>query len=102
MSDKELAEVRKLEADTAHVYADTGVILPNEERKRLADDPESMYHGLDPDLEIGTPDDGDDLGEETGIGSRFQATEEGDDDTTADRITGLFDRVRNARGRDAA
>lgn len=102
MSDKELAEVRKIEADTAQVYADTGVILPNEERKRLADDPESMYHGLDPDPEIGTPDDGDDLGEETGIGSRFQATEEGDDDTTADRITGLFDRVRNARGRDAA
>ena len=49
MSDKELAEVRKLEADTAQVYADTGVITPGEERKRLADDPESMYHGLDPD-----------------------------------------------------
>ncbi|MGE8129021.1 DUF1073 domain-containing protein [Methylobacterium sp. NPDC080182] len=96
MSDKELAEVRKIEAETAQVYADTGVILPNEERKRLADDPESMYHGLDPDLEIEPPDDGDDLGEE-GVGSRFQA-DDPTDDTTADRVTGLFDRVQKARG----
>lgn len=61
MSDKELAEVRKLEAETAQVYADTGVITPAEERKRLADDPESMYHGLD-------PDDVPDLEEEVGEG----------------------------------
>lgn len=102
MSDLEAAQVRKLDAETAQTLADMGAILPGEERKRLADDPESPYHGLDPDLEIDPPEGGDDLidGEE-GIGSRFQATEEGDD-TTADRITGLFDRVRNARGRDAA
>lgn len=108
MSDKELAEVRKLEADTAQVYADTGVITPGEERKRLADDPESMYHGLD-------PDDLPDLEQEAGEGleaggtggsesllGRFEASEEDDAETTADRVTGLFDRVRIARGRDAA
>ena len=108
MSDKEMAEVRKIEAETAQVYADTGVITPAEERKRLADDPESMYHGLDPDdlpdlqaeAEEGL-EPGGEGGSESLLG-RFQATEEGDDATTADRITGLFDRVQNARGRDAA
>ena len=108
MSDKELAEVRKIEAETAQVYADTGVIAPAEERKRLADDPESMYHGLDVDDLPDLPEEeaegleaGGEGGSESLLG-RFQATEEGDDDTTADRITGLFDRVQNARGRDAA
>lgn len=103
MSDLEAAQKRKTEAETAQLLADMGAILPGEERKRLADDPESPYHGLDPDLEIEPPEGGDDLidGEE-GTGSRFQATEEEDDATTADRITGLFDRVQKARGRDAA
>lgn len=108
MSDKELAEVRKIEAETAQVYADTGVITPAEERKRLADDPESMYHGLDPDdLPALEEEAGEGLeaggegGSESLLG-RFQATEEGEDDATADRVTGLFDRVQQVRGRDAA
>jgi len=108
MSDKELAEVRKLEAETAQVYIDSGTLSPAEDRKRLADDPESLYHGLDPDdlpdlqveAEAGL-EAGGEGGSESLLG-RFQATEEGDDDTTADRVTGLFDRVQKARGRDAA
>lgn len=108
MSDKELAEVRQIEANTAQVYADTGVITPGEERQRLADDPESVYHGLDPeDLPNLEEEAGEGLeaggtgGSESLLG-RFEATEEDDADTTADRVTGLFDRAQKARGRDAA
>jgi hypothetical protein len=108
MSDKELAEVRKLEAETAQVYIDSGTLSPPEDRKRLADDPESLYHGLDPDdlpdlqaeAEAGLEAGGEGGGES--LLGRFQATEEGEDDATTDRVTGLFDRVQKARGRDAA
>lgn len=46
---KELAEVDKIKADTAQIRMDTGVISPDEERRRLAADPDSPYDGLDPD-----------------------------------------------------
>ena len=57
------AAVQKMEADTAVVLMDAGVIAPEEERTRQAGDPESLYHGLkgappeppDPD-EFGDPD----------------------------------------------
>lgn len=107
MSDKELAEVRKIEADTDQVLVDTQAISPAEVRKKIADDPESVYHGLDiddlPDLETEV-EEGLEADKEHGSQSllaRFQA-DDPTDDTTADRITGLFDRVQNARGRDAA
>jgi hypothetical protein len=108
MSDKELAEVRKIEAETDQILIDSEAIAPREVRKRIADDPDSAYHGLDvddlPDLEEETEEGLEPGGKHGGesLLSRFQATEEGDDDPTADRITGLFDRVQNARGRDAA
>lgn len=46
---KELAEVRKSDADAAAVYITAGVISAEEERQRLANDPESGYVGLDAD-----------------------------------------------------
>lgn len=47
MSAKELADIRKANADTAGAMIDRGVISQQEERERLARDPESGYQGLD-------------------------------------------------------
>jgi len=49
LNEKERAEVEKTGADTAQVRIDSGVISPEEERRRLAGDPSSPYDGLDPD-----------------------------------------------------
>lgn len=48
LSEKEKSEKRKIEADTDAVYLD-GVISTEEVRTRLANDPESPYHGIDPE-----------------------------------------------------
>lgn len=53
---KELAEVRKAEADTAAVYIEAGVLEPAEERKRLSQAEDSLYPGLDLSVEIVPPD----------------------------------------------
>jgi uncharacterized protein len=45
---KELAEIRKLDAETAQIRIDSGVISQEEERTRVANDEESGYEGLDP------------------------------------------------------
>lgn len=47
MSAKELSDIRKANAETAGTLIDRGVIDPQEERERLARDPESGYQGLD-------------------------------------------------------
>jgi hypothetical protein len=44
---KTMAEVQKIKADTAAVYINTGIIAPEEDRKRIAADEESMYQGVD-------------------------------------------------------
>lgn len=49
MSAKELADIRKANADTAGALIDRAVISPQEERERLARDVESGYQGLDVD-----------------------------------------------------
>jgi hypothetical protein len=49
LSEKEVAEVRKTEAETDQLYIDSGVIQPGEARERIAADHDSPYHGLDPD-----------------------------------------------------
>jgi len=56
-SEKEAAEIRKLDAETATTYIDGGVILPDEERARLAGDEGSLYPGLDLTIEIAPPAD---------------------------------------------
>lgn len=43
------ALVRKTDADTGAVLIESGALDPEEERKRIADDPKSPYAGLDPD-----------------------------------------------------
>jgi uncharacterized protein len=54
MTEKEKAELRKVEADTGAVLVETGVISQQEERQRVANDPDTPYAGLDiedmPDL----------------------------------------------------
>ena len=47
MSDKEVAEIRKMEAETDGMLIDKGVIAPEESRKRIGEDQESPYDGLD-------------------------------------------------------
>lgn len=49
LSEKEIAEVKKAEADADTAYVDMGAIAPVDVRNRLANDPTSPYHGLDPD-----------------------------------------------------
>lgn len=54
MDDKALAEKREIEARTAVVLIDAGVLAPAEERRRIAGDPDTPWQGLDaedvPDL----------------------------------------------------
>lgn len=47
MNDKELAEIRKLDAETGEVLIRSKAISSVEERKRVAADPETPYSGLD-------------------------------------------------------
>lgn len=49
MDEKELAEVRKIDADAAAVYIESGVLHPEEERARLAAADESYYPDIDVD-----------------------------------------------------
>lgn len=49
LTEKERGEKRKAEAETGQIHIDTGVISPEEERRRIVTDPESAYQGLDPD-----------------------------------------------------
>jgi len=55
LSEKEKAEVRKMDAETGQILVDTGAVSQQEERKRVASDPESGYSDIDvddlPDLE---------------------------------------------------
>ncbi len=48
LDEKEKAEVEKIEAETAQVRIDSGVISPEEEREVVANKAGSPYHGLDP------------------------------------------------------
>lgn len=56
LSEKEQAEVRKLNAEADQVSIDSGVISQEEARKRLAADPESPYHGLEEREDLDDPD----------------------------------------------
>ena len=49
LTEKEEAELRKMDAETDQIYVDIGAVANTEVRGRLANDPESAYHGLDPD-----------------------------------------------------
>jgi len=47
MSDKEAAEIRQMDANSASTLIQAGVISPDEERQTLASDPSTKYQGLD-------------------------------------------------------
>ena len=49
MTEKENAEIRKMDAETGNILIDDGSISPEEERRRVASDPGARYDGLDPD-----------------------------------------------------
>lgn len=49
LTEKEKGEKQKADADRDQVFADVGAIAPAEIRKRIIDDPELPYAGLDPD-----------------------------------------------------
>lgn len=48
MTDKELAEIRKIEAETDGLLIDKGIVTNAEARTRVANDPDSEYHDIDP------------------------------------------------------
>jgi hypothetical protein len=49
LDDKQKSEVNKSKAETGQLLVDSGVVSQEEERKRIANDPDSGYQGLDPD-----------------------------------------------------
>lgn len=57
MSGAEIAVARKTEADTDVTYLDAGVLAPDEVRKKIANQEDSPYAGLDLDAEIEPPAD---------------------------------------------
>lgn len=59
MTPKELSEIRASDATAATAYINAGVIDPEEDRERLARDPQSGYQGLDLSKTITPPDQGD-------------------------------------------
>lgn len=61
MDEVQRSTVRKNDADTDVALITGGVISPDDSRRRLAADPESLYHGLEVNDELGEgPDDEDD------------------------------------------
>ncbi len=79
LTEKELAEARKAEAETDQIYIDEGVVSPDEVRGRLANDPDSLYQNLSP----ADADDAPDLLDEE---------EEGLEPKGGHPINGLFDK----------
>lgn len=55
MDEKEQANVRQMDANTAAIYIDRGVLDPEEVRERLAHNIESGYQGIDLTKEIEDP-----------------------------------------------
>lgn len=101
MSELEAAQVRKTHAETGQILIDGGTIAPAEERQRIADDPDTPYHGLDVE---DVPDIGAELddGEEAeGHGAAHsllgRAAKEQDDAATVSSLDALFDRARSTR-----
>jgi len=56
MSELELANTRKIEAETDVVYVDAGILAPDEVRTRIAGQEDSAYHGLDLNADITPPE----------------------------------------------
>ena len=48
MDEAQLATIRKTNAETFAIYADSGALAPEEERRRLASDEEGLYSNINP------------------------------------------------------
>lgn len=68
LTEKELAEKRKTEAETDALYVEMGALSPTEVRERLATDPESPYDGLSLD-DAPEGGEGEEGGDEPDLGS---------------------------------
>lgn len=78
MTEKEQAEVRKVEAETDGMLIDKGIITNAEARNRVANDPDSRYHDINPadvpEAPEPDPEGGDDpFGEREGGGDGGEA-----------------------------
>lgn len=81
---KALAEVRKLEAETGQILIDGGVISTEEERGRIAHDPETLYAGLDP-ADVPEVEDEEDQEDAGGVPNGPEAdVDEDEDDNNSD------------------
>lgn len=72
MSDRDKAEIRKVDADADVAYVQAGVVSEEEVRERLSQDEGSLYHGVDltdPPPDQGNDGDGDDNDGDFGNGS---------------------------------
>lgn len=49
LTEKETAEIQKLKAEVDMTLVDAGALDGSDVRRRVADDPESDYHGIDPE-----------------------------------------------------
>ncbi|WCS27249.1 DUF1073 domain-containing protein [Methylobacterium sp. NMS14P] len=79
MDEKERAEVREVEARTAQAMIDSNVILPSEERQRIARQEGTAYPGLDLTLDV------DDVGGEGDLPGVSGPSDERDDADDTDR-----------------
>lgn len=77
MSEKEKADIRKVDADTDAVYITSGSLSNKEVREKIANDPESPYHSLDLSHDVKIEDDDDEEGDE-------EDDPEGEDETKDD------------------
>jgi phage-related protein (TIGR01555 family) len=83
MTEKEEAEIRKLDAETGQIHVDTGVLSPEEERGRIANDPSTRYPGIDPDDVPDLKEEEEEGLEPKGSAEKL-ADETGDDDQAAE------------------
>ena len=49
LTDKEKAEVRKMDAETDQIRTDSGIVSQEDVRRKVVADPDSGFHGLDPE-----------------------------------------------------
>ena len=68
LSDKDIADLQKTKAETGQVLITAGVIDPTEERKRISEDEDTQYPGLDMNKTITPPDTGEEADAEHGLG----------------------------------
>lgn len=103
LDEKGLAEVRKVEAETDAIDIDKGVIDPAERRKRLIDDPDSPYQGLDPDdLPDLKQEEEDGLQPGKSAGERGMGGSEHDDDSARDVEVGHDQSATGRRSKNLA